>query len=119
MKFLDRVDKIKKEKVMKRGIVAVAVAVGLMVFGGCASIVYFNAASQVPDESPSVSAVSIDDSIMSVDQPCFAATSMDFTGLGYLGEKGGPLALLLWSPFFVVDIPISLCTDIVTMPWQI
>ena len=30
MKFLDRVDKIKKEKVMKRGIVAVAVAVRLM-----------------------------------------------------------------------------------------
>ena len=119
MKFLDRVDKIKKEKVMKRGIVAVAVAVGLMVFGGCASMVYFSSEGHVPDEAPSVSAVSIDDSIMSVDQPCFAATSMDFTGLGYLGEKGGPLALLLWSPFFVVDIPISLCTDIVTMPWQI
>ena len=74
MKFLDRVDKIKKEKVMKRGIVAVAVAVGLMVFGGCASMVYFSSEGHVPDEAPSVSAVSIDDSIMSVDQPCFAAT---------------------------------------------
>ena len=120
MKFLDRVDKIKKEKVKKRGIVAVAVAVGMMMFGGCASIVYFNAASQVPDESPSVPSVSAEGSmVMSGLQPCFAATSMDFAGLGYFGEEGGPLVLLLWSPFFVVDLPISFCTDILTMPWQI
>lgn len=105
---------------MKRAIVTVVGVVSVMMFGGCASIVYFNAASQVPDELPSVPSVSAEGSmVMSGLQPCFAATSMDFTGLGYLGEKGGPLALLLWSPFFVVDIPISLCTDIVTMPWQI
>ena len=105
---------------MKKLIMASAVAVGMMMFGGCASIVYFNAASQVPDESPSVPSVSAEGSmVMSGLQPCFAATSMDFAGLGYFGEEGGPLVLLLWSPFFVVDLPISFCTDILTMPWQI
>ena len=98
-------------------IVTVVGVVSVMMFGGCASIVYLSAASHVPDEPPSVSAVYEGSLEMSVMQPCFAATHMDFVGLGYVGDKGGPL--LFCGPFLVADIPISLCTDIVTMPWQI
>ena len=103
---------------MKRAISMMLGAVGLLMLGGCwsASYAYLGKVRKEPDELPSV--VTSDVCEERWVHPCFTATTRDFVALGYVGEKC-PLALPFLLPFIVPDIPVSLCTDIVTMPWQI
>ena len=102
---------------MRRLISMMLGAVGLLALGGCASTEYFNMVRMEPEELPSV--VTEDLCEIRRVQPCFTVTTRDFVALGYVATKGGPLCLPFWLPIFVPDIPVSLCTDIVTMPWQI
>ena len=109
--------KVNGGKEMRRLISMMLGAVGLLALGGCASVQYFNMVRMEPEELPSV--VTEDLCEKRWVQPCFTVTTRDFVALGYIATKGGPLVLPFWLPIIVPDIPFSLCTDIVTMPWQI
>lgn len=50
--------------------------------------------------------------------PVMNMTRGDFVAMGTFVEKIGPLAVV-WLPWFVVDVPISFCADIITTPYQL
>ena len=106
---------------MKRAISIMLGAAGLLALGGCASTVYLDMVRKEPDERPSV--VTDDFCKERWVQPCFAVTAMDFSAFGRVSEnaagKGGHMGSPFWLPVVFLDVPFSLCTDVVTMPWQI
>ena len=93
-------------------------AAGLLALGGCASTVYLDMVRKEPDERPSV--VTDDFCKERWVQPCFAVTAMDFSAFGRVSEnaagKGGHMGSPFWLPVVFLDVPFSLCTDVVTMP---
>lgn len=88
------------------------VMVWALLFSGCASIGYFDRNDDPKDEGVISGRETYPWAVMNI-------TRSELCGIGYLGWKGGPFALLSWSPYFAIDLPISLCVDTVTMPWQI
>ena len=106
---------------MKRAISMMLGAAGLLMLGGCASALYLDTVRKEPDERPSV--VTDDFCKERWVQPCFAVTTMDIAAFGRVSEnaagKGGHMGSPFWLPVVFLDVPFSLCTDIVTMPWQI
>lgn len=90
----------------------------LSLLSGCASIAYYKRVSMEPEESPSVPVGRYYRE--SFQRSCFNATCSDFDMLGVVANAGGgPIGFAIFAPFFIVDIPVSLCTDIVAMPWQV
>jgi len=97
---------------------AIALTFVALACGGCATSSYFHTTATLPTEAPwQSSGHNCGQRWMS--QPCFNITAADFRGYGYLAGRGGPLIALLWLPGLVIDVPISLCADVVSTPWQI
>ena len=91
------------------------VAAGLLMLSGCASTAYLVTAASEPDEVPSGSAKSFP----GMRRRYFNATCADLEFPLVMAMAGrsdwcGAAAV----PFAVVDLPFSICTDVVTMPWQ-
>ena len=107
---------------MKRLISMMLCTAGLLMLGGCAVGKYDYEMGREPYERPSV----VTDSFCEAHhvQPCFIATTISWEdsprwGDAAMGPVGGPICLLGSAVYFLVDTPFALCTDIVTMPWQI
>ena len=83
---------------------------------GCASISYFQTVSTLPVEAPYGRSGHNCGQVWP--HPCFNMTAGDFRAYGYVAQGGGLVFALLWLPGLVVDLPISLCADILSFPWQ-
>lgn len=79
---------------------------------GCSSVGYFERDDSPEDHKVVSGREAYPWAVMNI-------TRSDVLMIGYMGWNGGPVSLLLWAPYFAIDLPISLCVDTVTMPWQI
>ncbi len=92
--------------------------VGLLMLCGCTLERYDYEMSREPYERPSV--VTDDFREDNHVQPCFIVTTMCWEKFAHPGDQYmGPIGLFVLWGHFLGDTSFSLCTDIVTMPWQI
>lgn len=92
-------------------------AVMLGLCAGCAATSYFHDIVTLPVEAPYRSSGHNSGQVWP--HSCFNMTAGDFRAYGYAAERGGPIVALLWLPGLVIDLPISLCADTLSSPWQI
>ena len=84
---------------------------------GCASTSYFHTVLTLPVEAPYRSSGHNCGQVWPYF--CFNMTVGDFRAYGCAAEGGGPLVALLGLPVLAIDLPISLCADILSSPWQV
>lgn len=84
---------------------------------GCASTSYFHTVLTLPVEAPYRSCGHNCGQVWPYS--CFNMTVGDFRAYGCAAESGGPLVALFWLPALAIDLPISLCADILSSPWQV
>ena len=88
-------------------VVSLAIAGSASLFTGCASVAFVN------EEK-----LGLPRRFETFPWPVMNMTRGDFVAMGTFVEKIGPLAVV-WLPWFVVDVPISFCADIITTPYQL
>ena len=96
-------------------------ACGMMFLAGCrcSSFGYFHAARTLPEESQSSSSLDWDFGRRArYPLACMNMTANDFRFAGELWHEASAFSIIHW-PFIAIDLPISLCADVVSMPWQI
>ena len=96
-------------------------ACGMMFLAGCrcSSFGYFHAARTLPEESQSSSSLEWDFGRRArYPLACMNMTADDFRFAGELWHEASAFSIICW-PFIAIDLPISLCADVVSMPWQI
>ncbi len=100
-------------KLLRMGLVSLA----LLACGGCTAVGYFHTVATCPTEAPWQSQGYLSGQVYP--HACFNMTAADLRAGGYLLGRGGPLIGLFWLPFFAVELPVSLCADVVSTPWQV
>lgn len=93
---------------------------GILLFAGCqcSSVGYFSDACTLPEESRADSCFEWDFGRRArYPLACMNMTVNDFRFAGKLWKEAPGFSILFW-PFIALDIPFSLCGDVVSMPWQ-
>ena len=87
----------------------------------CSSVGYFRAASTLPEESHSSASLKFEIGCgrrALYPLACMNIIADDFRFAGELWHEASGFSIIFW-PFIAIDLPISLCSDVVSMPWQI
>lgn len=86
---------------------------------GCASIKYFDDALSTPEEPRAKSGYGGTGRRSEWPYPCMNMTMKDLTAFSGMWEEGGVFAAVFVWPFLAIDVPMSLISDTVSLPWQL